>query len=349
MNESGPKAFSKKIDAGKPIVSMISNCLCEEYQKMGREINGYLTEGVINPLTFSYNDSYGIVPILDILPEEIFTVSGTKRAKDYFLKAVEYSVEEGVKVILLAASTKRLFGKGTELRSLFPNTTFTIGDNGTAFAFLKQIEYVTRDFPKDSPVVVIGMGFLGEAAIGFLNSQGFQKVIIISHHVIKKLPGNIQFQSLDEYIGSKSFEGASLILGCAHNHHVTASQINAMIRERLIIIDVAVPKAVSLSMISSLHHNIFRFDGGDFVIKNLKLHFPPQVIGLNSNTEFYGCFTEAFVLALSDYEGDSDFFNVTDHNMDTIKSLMEKYSTDIFVSMKNFGQPVSKYESVLTL
>lgn len=346
-NQPDNMEFHNYIKTKKPIVSMISNCISENNRNILREKYGYLSTGVLNPFEFSYNGSNGIIPPLDIIPEDIFTSCGMKTAKDYFIKAVEYSIDAGAKVILLAASTKRLFGNGCELKAMFPNAIFTIGDNGTALAFIRQIDFVTKNIFIDSPILVLGAGFLGETAISHLKSKGYRKVIIISRHKIKGSTLKYHYTSLDEYIHSVDFEGASLMLGCAHNHDVQTHQLEALIRDRLIILDVAVPKAIPLSIVSSLNGKVKRFDGGDFEIKNLKFNFMPQHVGLNFEGEFYGCFTEALLLALSNYKGDCDFFQVTDSNMDLIRSLLKTYNNDFFVSMKNFGQTVEGYEGLL--
>ena len=330
-----------------PIVSMISNYLSTNHRDLLRERNGYLSDGVLNPFEFSYNNIHGIVPIIDIIPEELFSSSGMRKAKEYFINAVENSIERGVKVILLAASTKRLFGNGSELKTMFPNIVFTIGDNGTALAFIKQIDYVIKNRSVDSPVIVVGTGFLGETAIGFLKANGFKKVIIISRQNKKIYPNYSIHETLDNYINSTDFEGASLLLGCAHNHNIQFYQLKQLIREQLIIIDVAVPKAVPFSITSLLDKNVSRFDGGDFEIKNLKLHFQPQLAGLNFEGEFYGCFTEALLLALSNYKGDNDFFHITENNMKLIQTLANDCYPDFGISMKNFGQPVSGFKELL--
>jgi hypothetical protein len=339
--------MSQGTNKRKPIVSMISNCIDENNRNIIKQRNGYLTTGVYNPYWFAYKNHDGIILPLDFTPDEIFCTSGMKRAKDYFLNAVNYSILQGVKVILLAASTKRIFGDGKELKSLYPDILFTIGDNGTALAILKQIEYVTKNLDKDSPIIVLGAGFLGETAITFLKENGFNNIIVISRHKVNSLDLKYCYQSLDEYIGSTDYEGASLLVACAHNHCIRTEQLNALINDKLIILDVAVPKAVPYSIISSLNEKVARFDGGDFEIMNLKFNFPYQLTGFNFEGEFYGCFTEALLLALNNHKGNNDFFKVTKDNINIIRSLIENNKNDFVISMKNFGKIVPEYEDIL--
>lgn len=76
---------------------------------------------------------YGRLKIINSDTHELLTTKGRRKAKEQFLSATKWAVDNGAKVVLLAASTKRLFGRDAkELKEKFPNTIFTIGDNGTA-------------------------------------------------------------------------------------------------------------------------------------------------------------------------------------------------------------------------
>ncbi len=337
------------IDGDAPIIALISNCLSEEHRFYIRNSNNYCAEGVLEPYGFSYKKDRGIIPVLDILPTEMLSISGMKKAKEYFVNAVRYAVSQEVRVVLLAASTKRLFGDGTELKAMFPDVLFTIGDNGTAMAFLKQIAYVTKNIKKDAPIVVLGAGFLGEAAIEYLKGQGYSKIVIISKHRVKSKENDFQFASLNDYIDSDVFQKASLFLGCAHNHNVTKQQLNAIANTKLILIDVAVPNAVPADLIDEDSIKFTRFDGGDYEIKNLNLEFDHRLMGLSFKTEFYGCFTEAFLLAISKYKGDADFFKVNKANMKLVSNLVKNFGDDISVSHRNFGKKVNGFQHNLAL
>lgn len=331
----------------KPVVALISNCLNDTHQNFIQNSDHFCADGVLHPYKFSYKNHHGIIPVLDILPTEMLSISGMKKAKEYFINAVKYAVGQGVKVILLAASTKRLFGNGSELKKQFPNILFTIGDNGTALAFLKQIEYVTTNLPKTAPIVVLGAGFLGEAAISYLKDNGYQKIVIISKHRVKMHEEELQFTSIDKYINSEYFCGANLFLGCAHNHNVQKEQLEKLVKKQLIVLDVAVPNSVPKDMIDENDTRFARFDGGDYEIENLKLDFDYHLVGLNFKTEFYGCFTEAFLLAITQNKGDIDYFKVNPKNIDTVRSMFQKFGDDISVSHKSFGKAVKGFKDKL--
>ncbi|MGY5352229.1 hypothetical protein ACXGQW_06665 [Wenyingzhuangia sp. IMCC45533] len=332
----------------KPIIALISNCLSPLNRDFIRNSDNYCAEGVLKPYEFSYKGHQGMIPVLDILPTEMLSISGMKKAKKYFINAVKHASDKGVKVVLLAASTKRLFGDGTELKKLFPNILFTIGDNGTALAFLKQIEYVSKSISKKDPVIVLGAGFLGETAIQYLKEEGYQKIVVISKHRVISNETDLQFTSLDAYAESDAFEKASLFLGCAHNHNVTKQQLEHICKQQLIIIDVAVPNAVPKHLIDESDKRFARFDGGDYEIKNLELQFDHQLVGLNFKNEFYGCFTEAFLLAITKNKGDIDYFKVNKQNIAAVKNMFQKFGDDISVSHKSFGKTVTGFKDKLS-
>lgn len=333
----------------KPKVSLISNCLNRENREFLRLRNGFLCSGVLNPFEFSYKVTNGIIPIIDIIPDELFTTSGMKNARNCFIRAVEFSVDSGAEVVLLAASTKRLFGNGDELKTMFPETIFTIGDNGTALAFIKQIEYLTSHISVHQPVMIIGAGFLGEVAFNYLSDKGFEKIIIISRHKLKFLKPFSQFCSIDNYLHSNKVAEVALILGCAHTHQITAQHLLDLNNDRIFVLDVAVPKALPLSVISQLNGKIIRFDAGDFYIQDLKLHFPHYLAGLSFEGEFYGCFTEALVLSTTENIKQYDFFKVSETNMKFIRSIIQTYNKDFHISLRNFGKPIAGFSEKLAV
>ena len=79
------------------------------------------------------NDVAARIRGLYVTAEELMSKQGRQLAKRQFISAVQWADRRGAKVVLLAASTKRLFGRdGAELKAMFPHMLFTIGDNGTA-------------------------------------------------------------------------------------------------------------------------------------------------------------------------------------------------------------------------
>jgi len=116
-----------------------------------------------------------------VTAEEMLTKEGRKKAKQQFIAATEWAERRGARVILLAASTKRLFGRdGAELKKRFPHLLFTIGDNGTAqmlradvFRALKE----SRLKPGCAKVLVIGpYGILGSCMTRELVRAGYEVI-----------------------------------------------------------------------------------------------------------------------------------------------------------------------------
>jgi len=94
-------------------------------------------DGHFNGMRYWFNGIGCRIRVLDVTPEDLIINNGRKKGKESFLKATVWAQEHGAKVVLLAAGTKRFFGDGTNLKKMFPNLVFTIGDNGT-FLLLQE-------------------------------------------------------------------------------------------------------------------------------------------------------------------------------------------------------------------
>ncbi len=170
------------------------------------------------PQLLEFNDTFiGSLIALDTLPDECISKSGIVKARKQFLEAVKYAVDKlEVKVILLAASTKRLFGKeielkvnwegqldddGFTLRELYPYVIFTNGDNGTANVLDMEVESILQAdniIPEcadscgsmndshqcSGSVIINGLGLLGTNSLLHLIENNYcdNQVIVISNH-----------------------------------------------------------------------------------------------------------------------------------------------------------------------
>jgi hypothetical protein len=198
---------------------LFSNLIDDYYQNIYRNLLGYPSnESYYKPLFLNHiNETIGGLIALDNFPLDYMTRTGIINARKQFLKALKYSVENlNVKIILLAASTKRLFGKeielrvnwdgnldntGFTLRELYPELLFTNGDNGTAIILEMEIDSVLKnqnispefedycDFMGDyfecsGTVIINGLGLLGTNSLLHLIENQFcnNQVIIISNH-----------------------------------------------------------------------------------------------------------------------------------------------------------------------
>lgn len=209
----------------------ISNLLDLSVQNKFSIFQGRPIENLFyKPLFIQYKNSIlGSVIALDIFPYECITRNGIIKARKQFLRALKYAYEEfNIKVVLLAASTKRLFGKDIEirinwngfsdekgftLRELYPEILFTNGDNGTAIILEMEINSILEkeniksedenlcNLLKDGhrcsgSVIINGLGLLGTNSLLHLIENQFcdKQVIVISNHT----------KELDNIIGQKN-------------------------------------------------------------------------------------------------------------------------------------------------
>ncbi|MCX6155215.1 MAG: hypothetical protein NT007_13760, partial [Candidatus Kapabacteria bacterium] len=159
---------------------------------------------IFRPMFLEFNNVLnGCLIQLDIFPEDCITKSGIIKARKQFLNAVKYSVHQlKTDIILLAASTKRLFGKnadervnsegllisnGFTLSEYFPDILFTNGDNGTALILEMEIEANLQEILSNNHkpnIVINGLGLLGLSALEFLIDRNIddEQIIVISNY-----------------------------------------------------------------------------------------------------------------------------------------------------------------------
>ncbi len=210
-------------------VSMIANHLGFEMQSNYKKFLGKSKKKIFfKPLFFEYEKKYvSVIVPLDIEPNDCISKNGIIQARKQFLAALKYAVEElDVKIVLLAASTKRLFGKngeekvneegkldanGFSLSELYPNVLFTNGDNGTSVILNMEIDSVLEkasiatsndeEFTENckitscsGAVVVNGLGLLGLDSLEYLIEKKLNEnqIIVISNYTkdLKQLVGN---------------------------------------------------------------------------------------------------------------------------------------------------------------
>lgn len=296
------------------------------------------------------------------LTEDIQHNRTSQTAKVQCISAIEYVQERGAKVILLAASTKRLFGsEGKEIKEMFPNLFFTIGDNGTFFLLLCE---TLRAFnksnllPGKSRICVIGpYGFLGELMVRHLVSKGYDVVGVGSSEAkLKKLNKEygIEFATSFGEVGK-----VDAVVACTHSNAVRLKKdtIHLIRRDdrKLLVIDVSEPNNLVESEYELSKDFIVRQDAGNGYSPKLK-----YVLGFITYKMFrltqgitFGCFMEALVLrkAMKDDSDNKelkslDFFNVNDENIKIISELFTKYDVHI-PNPKCFGKKVKSFDLYL--
>ena len=246
---------------------------------------------------------------LDVVTEDLTSSDGKKRAQELFIDATRWAKKNGAKVILLAAGTKRLFGEdGARLKTLFPDLTFTIGDNGTMFLLREETFRALEEAKLNPSFCKIGVlgpyGFLGEMIVGVLIEKGYVNIIGIGSniHGLRRVHNEYGIkvcQNLSE-MGQ-----VDVAIACTHSEKVrlNAETIELIRRSgrKLLVIDVAEPSNLKHSEFLKCESVVIRQDAGNAHNPGMK-----YVLGAISYRMFrlsqgvtFGCFAEAMSLAVN--------------------------------------------------
>jgi hypothetical protein len=336
-----------------------------------------IEDSFYKPIFLEYNETTtGSLIALENFPEDSACKNGIIKARKQFLQGLKYGVENlKVNVVLLAASTKRLFGKeielkvawdghldnsGFTLRELYPEILFTNGDNGTAAILNMEIESIIQKaeiISQNNAVIINGLGLLGLDSLEYLLEKNLfdEQIIVISNHTkdLKELVQNRNinvFSSIPE-IKVSDIDRIRAIVNCTHNPTslITAENLKYIQNGQTIhVVDVAVPYGFPEEEFNQCH-NIFRQDGGNAYIEDgLDFFFNPELCGLTENV-LYGCFAET--VAISTYLKENpeeieyirtlDLFNVNKKTKDFVKELFKKYGIGIAPIPFNFNKRIS--------
>ncbi len=326
-----------------PLVGIIANCVSlknrlDLVKELGEPHNGFF-----NPLKFKFNDISGEIVSLDMQPNEMLEKSGFEKARQSMLRAVKYLVEQGVKIICFTASTKRLSGKfGQEVKSLYPDMIFTIGDNATMISFSALLNYFLFELDKENDVVAcVGAGFLGEQAVGCFLNHGFKNIFLLSEQKINYLPAAVTIVNSFEKLPGN----IKLLSACSHKYQLNPVSFANLFAKPAVIIDVCVPAMVNKATYKALPPLVQRFDAGDFYLPDIKYDFDDIVLNFPGPGYWYGCFTEAVILALALLDGHDlkifNFFEVSQKNKTLIQSYLKKQL--VSVPMVNFFSATKMY------
>lgn len=290
-------------------------------------------DGFFSPLKFSFKELQGEIIALDIQPNEILEKAGMAKAKEALFKAVEYLSQRGVKVICFTASTKRLPGKtGSEIKKLYPDITFSIGDSATMVSYLALLDHYLLPGHIDrarNEIVCLGAGFLGVKSIEHLLRRGCKRVTLISEQGENGFPKDIRvIDSLD-----KMPKGIKLFLSCSHKYEIDPESFRKFLNPQAVILDVAVPPGINQAVFAALPEGISRFDGGDFFLEDIKYDFPSRILSFPRVGFWYGCFAEAVILAVARQAGVDlkkfNFFEVNQENCDFLAYYLRQEKISI--------------------
>lgn len=325
-----------------------------------RFLGKYVPEfGHFNGPRYYLNGISGRTRAIYSLSEDIVHLHSSLRAKEQCVAAIEHAQEKGAKVILLAASTKRLFGiDGAEIKDMFPGLLFTIGDNGTFYLLLSE---TLRAFNKSglesgkSRICVIGpYGFLGELMVQYLTERGYD--------VIGVGPSKSRLDKMRKKYGidvADSFENVGkvdAVVACTHSSQVRLTTDSVeMLRKngrKLLVVDVSEPSNLTEEEYMKCSDVVIRQDAGNGYSKKLKyvLGFITYKMFRLSRGITFGCFMEALVWysAIKDDPNNEslrtvNLFNFSQENMDLIASLFSRYKVNIPYP-RCFGRKVKSFD-----
>jgi hypothetical protein len=286
------------------------------------------------------------------LSTDLVHKSAISVARTQCIQAIEYVQARGAKVILLAASTKRLFGRdGAELKEMFPSLLFTIGDNGTAFLLISETMRALSKakLPVGSRVCVIGPdGFLGSIIAKRLIEQ---KYCVVGISNSSRNCGDLEVVNSFDDLGE-----VDAVIACSHSSSLRLNSENIdKIRiksKKLLVVDVAEPNNLTESEYAKVKEVVVRQDAGNGYNPHLKyvLSWVTYRMFRLSRGVTFGCFMETLVWAkaMKDEPNNSslrnlNLFEVNDSNMKIISELFDKYQVVAPVP-KCFGKKVQSFD-----
>lgn len=328
----------KKI-INQPLIGIIANTTSlnnrfDLVQELGEPHNGFF-----NSLKFNFQNMIGEIVPLDIQPNSILEKTGFKIARQAMFRAVKYLVDRGAKIICFTASTKRLAGKfGQEVKKMYPEIIFTIGDNSTMISFTALMNYFLSDLDKEKDVVVcLGAGFLGEQAVRTFIKHGFKKIVLLSEQKIDYFPPEV---SVIDCL-TKLPNNLKFLAGCSHKYEIDPQSFKNLFANSATIVDVCVPPVVNLEVYKALPKEVKRYDAGDFYLSDINYEFKPEILKFPGPHFWYGCFTEAVMLNLAYQDGYSflndNFFEINSKNRILLDAYLRR--EQVLVPLINFFNP----------
>lgn len=321
----------------QPSIGIIANIITREHRiSVVEKLGEPNKDGFFNPFKFEFettakNMIFGEIILLDILSEETASPQVFKLGQKYLQAAVAYFYSRGIKIVAFTSATKRLAGKnGESVKSLYPEMTFTIGDNGTLLSCLRLIDYCLENIERKEEIVIMGAGFLGEAVISHLLDKGYTNITVFSEQRLQ-LPDTIKITSSLKDVG----RNVKLFISCTHKYRdrFEPSEFNEIFADSAVIVDVAVPPGIGDRLYRVLKPNVERYDAGDYFLPGLRYDFDPVLLQFPAVGFWYGCFTESIFLGLARENNENlfelNFFQVNQENMELIDSYLKGDSVHI--------------------
>jgi hypothetical protein len=332
---------SKKIDVA--FISEIRHFNSGDEKKDGRLFGfNYRKFRVLPWIKYSLKSDQGMIHgQLFMIGIRSFEITKNRHeAQKLFLEAVDMAVSRGAKVILLAANTKSIFGRGEEamkrLEKLCPSVIFTLGDNLTAGFIDQRIASFfgnTGLRPEEANVLVAApRGLLGESSVSFLkrslgckNIWGMFDSTSCGWEEAEKRGKENGFTPVFSYLAVTAPIDLAVICGAQDCYRLKPEMIRRIARpgKKLIIIDPCEPSGFSRETLEESRNDIIYRKAGNGFNRKLKYilgKWAAGVLGMKVNI-FWGCFSETFVLAYALKSGESieeikkDLFVVKDEKI----------------------------------
>jgi predicted amino acid dehydrogenase len=304
------------------------------------------------------NGVAGRVRGLDVTAEELMTKEGRQRGRALFLDAVRWSYARGARVVLLAASTKRLFGRdGAALKEAFPDVLFTIGDNGTALLLCQDVQRALDNagIGRGGRVLVIGpYGILGTEVTCYLQAQGYRVAGFGATRALLAEFGR-RFPGIALYRDVHNVGEVDAVVACTHSADakLDVQAISKLRRtgRKLLVVDVAEPANLDAATYADCRRVVVRQDAGN--ASSPMLHY---VLGTLSSgmlklahRTVFGCFAEALTLHHAIYREqqyqrlNQDWFNVNSVNMAALGQAFQSVGVSV-AAPHCFGRAVTGFD-----
>lgn len=281
------------------------------------------------------------------------TEESVQRACEQFKKAVAMAVAEGARTILYAAATKRLPVK-EELKKMYPEVVFTLGDNFTGLLLGERImDAFQRSglHAKHSRVLVIApYGLLGGVALHYVISAGAEVVCL----------GNPKRKNLLEQIHAK--HGCAVYTDFADVGHVdmvvacngaaycrlTPERVELLLRpgHKLVVIDPNEPANMPPRCYRPVADRVIRLDSGNGYSSSLRYilgSLMSRILRLASGIT-WGCFCEAFIIAAHPELRNHDWLDISPANIALVeKNLGSKPGQFALPAPTCFNRPVTNF------
>ena len=288
-------------------IALISNYATANLLRKVWELQGEPIYGkYFKPMEYFLDENEGSVYCINSSPHDLLNRQGIREARKQFFAALKHARDNGAKVVLFAASLKRLFGAeqnelvdydgvvsldGKTIMDWFPEILFTNGDNGTAVILRDEIDGILEKATigvNRGYVAVLGGGLLGVEAIKHLRAKGLKdkqiKVVSTMSNDIKSIANGTEIGVFDTVANIDV--DVNTLLCCTHNKPLSADDVeNLGIKH---VLDVAVPAGFTEEQYFKCK-NVYRQDGGNAYNPYIDFFFDSSIIGL-APKEMYGCF-----------------------------------------------------------